>query len=42
MWLLRSSPLDPARHAVEQVLDGTVPLLVLALVITILTNGCSR
>jgi ABC-2 type transport system permease protein len=38
MWLLRSSPLDPTAMLWSKYWFGTAPLLVLALVITILTN----
>ena len=38
MWLLRSSPLDPSAMLWSKYWIGTVPLLVLALVITIFTN----
>ena len=38
MWLLRSSPLDPVALLWSKYWMGTLPLLVLALVITILTN----
>jgi ABC-2 type transport system permease protein len=38
MWLLRSSPLDPKVLLWSKYWIGTVPLLVLALVITIFTN----
>jgi ABC-2 type transport system permease protein len=38
MWLLRSSPLDPTAMLWSKYWFGTVPLLVLAFVITILTN----
>jgi ABC-2 type transport system permease protein len=38
MWLLRSSPLDPGAMLWSKYWTGTVPLLVLALIITILTN----
>jgi ABC-2 type transport system permease protein len=38
MWLLRSSPLDPAAMLWSKYWVGTLPLLVLALAITILTN----
>jgi ABC-2 type transport system permease protein len=38
MWLLRSSPLDPAAMLWSKYWIGTVPLLVLALLITIFTN----
>jgi ABC-2 type transport system permease protein len=38
MWLLRSSPLDLRALLWSKYWTGTVPLLVLALVITILTN----
>jgi ABC-2 type transport system permease protein len=38
MWLLRSSPLDPRSMLWSKYWIGTVPLLVLALVITIFTN----
>jgi ABC-2 type transport system permease protein len=38
MWLLRSSPLDPQAMLWSKYWMGTVPLLVLALVITVFTN----
>ncbi len=38
MWLLRSSPLDPGAMLWSKYWIGTVPLLVLALAITTLTN----
>jgi ABC-2 type transport system permease protein len=38
MWLLRSSPLDPQAMLWSKYWIGTVPLLVLALVITVFTN----
>jgi ABC-2 type transport system permease protein len=38
MWLLRSSPLDPEAMLWSKYWVGTVPLLLLALVITIFTN----
>jgi ABC-2 type transport system permease protein len=38
MWLLRSSPLDPVALLWSKYWMGTIPLLVLALAITILTN----
>ncbi len=38
MWLLRSSPLDPEAMLWSKYWTGTVPLLVLALVLTVLTN----
>ncbi|MGH7499794.1 MAG: putative ABC transporter permease subunit, partial [Gemmatimonadales bacterium] len=38
MWLLRSSPLDPVALLWSKYWIGTVPLLALALIITILTN----
>ena len=38
MWLLRSSPLDPVALLWSKYWMGTVPLLGLALIITILTN----
>jgi ABC-2 type transport system permease protein len=38
MWLLRSSPLDPGAMLWSKYWIGTVPLLVLALAITVLTN----
>ncbi len=38
MWLLRSSPLDPVALLWSKYWMGTVPLLILALVITVLTN----
>ncbi|HVQ45234.1 MAG TPA: hypothetical protein VMS62_00290 [Gemmatimonadales bacterium] len=38
MWLLRSSPLDPNAMLWSKYWIGTVPLLVLALMITVFTN----
>ena len=38
MWLLRSSPLDPGAMLWSKYWTGTLPLLVLALIITMLTN----
>ena len=38
MWLLRSSPLDPRSMLWSKYWIGTVPLLVLALLITLFTN----
>lgn len=38
MWLLRSSPLDPQAMLWSKYWTGTVPLLVLAMAITVLTN----
>jgi ABC-2 type transport system permease protein len=38
MWLLRSSPLDPRAMLWSKYWIGTVPLLVLALIITVFTN----
>jgi ABC-2 type transport system permease protein len=38
MWLLRSSPLDPGAMLWSKYWTGTVPLLILALAITTLTN----
>jgi ABC-2 type transport system permease protein len=38
MWLLRSSPLDPSAMLWSKYWIGTVPLLVLALLITVFTN----
>ena len=38
MWLLRSSPLDPGAMLWSKYWTGTVPLLVLAFIITMLTN----
>jgi ABC-2 type transport system permease protein len=38
MWLLRSSPLDPEAMLWSKYWIGTVPLLVLALLITVFTN----
>ncbi|MBA3319531.1 MAG: hypothetical protein H0T50_15775 [Gemmatimonadales bacterium] len=38
MWLLRSSPLDPGAMLWSKYWTGTAPLLLLALVITVLTN----
>ena len=42
MWLLRSSPLDPRAMLWSKYWMGTAPLLVLALLITILTNWLLR
>ena len=42
MWLLRSSPLDPQAMLWSKYWTGTVPLLVLALAITLLTNWLLR
>ncbi len=42
MWLLRSSPLDLRALLWSKYWTGTVPLLVLALVITVLTNVLLR
>jgi len=42
MWLLRSSPLDPRAMLWSKYWMGTAPLLLLALAITILTNGLLR
>ncbi|MBA3658082.1 MAG: hypothetical protein H0W67_00610 [Gemmatimonadales bacterium] len=42
MWLLRSSPLEPAAMLWSKYWIGTVPLLVLALAITALTNFLLR
>ncbi len=42
MWLLRSSPLDPGAMLWSKYWTGTVPLLVIALVITVLTNWLLR
>jgi ABC-2 type transport system permease protein len=39
MWLLRSSPLDPRSMLWSKYWMGTVPLLILAVGITALTNG---
>jgi ABC-2 type transport system permease protein len=39
MWLLRSSPLDPRAMMWSKYWMGTLPLLVLALIITVLTNS---
>jgi ABC-2 type transport system permease protein len=39
MWLLRSSPLDPRAMMWSKYWMGTLPLLVLALAITVLTNS---
>jgi ABC-2 type transport system permease protein len=39
MWLLRSSPLDPRSMLWSKYWMGTVPLLLLAVSITALTNG---
>jgi ABC-2 type transport system permease protein len=38
MWLLRSSPLDPRAMLWSKYWTGTLPLLVLAMIITTLTN----
>jgi len=38
MWLLRSSPLDPQAMLWSKYWMGTVPLLLLALIITVFTN----
>jgi ABC-2 type transport system permease protein len=38
MWLLRSSPLDPKSMLWSKYWIGTVPLLLLALIITVFTN----
>jgi ABC-2 type transport system permease protein len=38
MWLLRSSPLDPSAMLWSKYWMGTVPLLILALLITVFTN----
>jgi ABC-2 type transport system permease protein len=38
MWLLRSSPLDPRAMLWSKYWIGTVPLLLLALIITVFTN----
>ncbi|HYC33901.1 MAG TPA: hypothetical protein VEB59_16540, partial [Gemmatimonadales bacterium] len=38
MWLLRSSPLDPRAMLWSKYWIGTIPLLLLALAITVLTN----
>jgi ABC-2 type transport system permease protein len=38
MWLLRSSPLDPSAMLWSKYWIGTIPLLVLALTITVFTN----
>jgi ABC-2 type transport system permease protein len=38
MWLLRSSPLDPGAMLWSKYWIGTVPLLILALMITVFTN----
>ncbi len=38
MWLLRSSPLDPRSMLWSKYWIGTVPLLLLALIITVFTN----
>lgn len=38
MWLLRSSPLDPGAMLWSKYWLGTVPLLLLALIITVFTN----
>jgi len=38
MWLLRSSPLDPRAMLWSKYWIGTIPLLALALAITVLTN----
>jgi ABC-2 type transport system permease protein len=42
MWLLRSSPLDPDALLWSKYWMGTIPLLVLALIITTLTNSLLR
>jgi ABC-2 type transport system permease protein len=42
MWLLRSSPLDPVALLWSKYWMGTIPLLVLALSITLLTNSLLR
>jgi ABC-2 type transport system permease protein len=42
MWLLRSSPLDPRAMLWSKYWMGTLPLLVLALGITVLTNALLR
>jgi ABC-2 type transport system permease protein len=42
MWLLRSSPLDPKAMLWSKYWMGTVPLLVLAIGITVLTNSLLR
>jgi ABC-2 type transport system permease protein len=42
MWLLRSSPLDPGAMLWSKYWIGTVPLLVLAIIITTLTNWLLR
>ena len=42
MWLLRSSPLDPRAILWSKYWMGTVPLLVLAISITVLTNVLLR
>jgi ABC-2 type transport system permease protein len=42
MWLLRSSPLDPGAMLWSKYWTGTVPLLLLALAITVLTNWLLR
>ncbi len=39
MWLLRSSPLDPRAMLWSKYWMGTVPLLILAVAITVLTNA---
>ncbi len=38
LWLLRSSPLDPRAMLWSKYWTGTLPMLVLALIITVLTN----
>ncbi|MCG8469823.1 MAG: hypothetical protein MJB57_16720 [Gemmatimonadetes bacterium] len=38
LWLLRSSPLDPATFVWSKYWSGAVPILVLALALTVLTN----
>jgi ABC-2 type transport system permease protein len=38
MWLLRSSPLDAGAMLWSKYWTGTIPLLILALIITVLTN----
>ena len=42
MWLLRSSPLDLRAMLWSKYWIGTVPLLVLALLITVVTNWLLR
>jgi ABC-2 type transport system permease protein len=42
MWLLRSSPLDPVALLWSKYWMGTIPLLVLAIAITLLTNSLLR